>query len=255
LITCEEIKDRNLAEKYLLHELTSEEEEIYELHYLNCAHCSQELNLMNKIIKQVQEKAKVESAEELDMKPISLLEPITKLHILRNKIRDLWLYLDHLLIVHPRPVIVALTILIIAMIYPTILGIFSFPELENRVIKLVSPRINSYPFTLYPSDGIKAADRSNLNLIEIPSYSEIFFLEFRPDIQDEYERYDIIINDRDGNLIWQDDGLNPSGRYGTFSISCNKIFFNEDSYSITLYGVKGATIKKLDTFPFTIVKN
>ena len=229
-MNCAELKKRNIIERYVTDELSEKEKELFEEHYFSCPKCLEELVTMQQIARGVRELAE---SGEIAYKSEALRESLVqRLARLGEFIPDprAWRYM--------KPAFYTLLVLVLLMVYPTVKGLFFISKLGSSV-----------NVTYYSLDVARG-----MNRIDVPPYSDAMILEFSVAERRQFERYDAEIADQRGTVIWKDSDLKRLGDFGTFSISFDRNFLREGTYSLTVYGFKDNTSTPIETFPFQIIK-
>lgn len=226
------IKEKEIIERYILRQLTAEEEKLFEEHYFECEQCFSEILATEKIIlglKNASVKGLLNTAEPKGKKSFGL-----------NNILNLF---------SPPPTLaLAATVLIVILIYPAWRGIFTVPQLEKEIANLQEPQIGTQNYFLETTRS-----GQDVQVIKIPANAknQSFLLSFNIlEKSIPNPGYNAEIIDKDKRVIWKAEDLKGVGDYEVFTIICNSSFFNADDYILKIYEINTEN-KILSVFNFS----
>lgn len=226
------IMEDDLIEKYLLGELSPDEEEIIEKHCFGCNQCFQRLREIEAIILALKEEAK--RGKLTFEEPLTLNPPFHLLERVRSYITS--------------PVFAAaMAILVIVLIYPAWRGMVSMSKLETTLKELRQPQVNVQSYSLQQT---RAGEK--VQIVQIPVMGrQPFLLHFN--ILEETipnPRYAGEILNQQGKVIWRGENLKGLGEYEIFTISGNTQFFEEGVYTLRVYEINPEDNNVVDEFEF-----
>jgi len=227
------IKENEIIERYILKQLTAEEENLFEQHFLECEQCFNEIQVTEKIIAGL----KNASAKGL----FNTHKPEEKKIFSVNNLFNVFSF-------HPKLAIAA-TLLVLILIYPAWHGIFTVPQLKKEIANLQAPQIGFQNYFLEITRSGQDAQ-----IINIPANAEHqnFILNF--DILEKSipdPRYNAEIVDGNGTIIWKTENLKWSGNYEVFTIICHSAFFTTGNYILKVYEINSEENKILSEFNFS----
>lgn len=227
------IKEKEIIERYILRQLTAEEEKQFEEHYFECEQCFSEILATEKIIlglKNASVKGLLNTAEPEGKKSFGL-----------NNILNLF---------SPPPALaLAATVLIVILIYPAWRGIFKVPQLEKEIANLQEPQTGIQNYFLETTRS-----EQDVQVIKIPANTnnQSFLLSFNIlEKSIPNPGYNAKIMDKNGRIIWETENLKGVGEYEVFTIICYSSFFKADEYKLKVYEINPEENKILSEFNFS----
>lgn len=234
----EELEKRDYIEKYVLDKLKPSEKEVFERHYFGCDQCFENLKEAEQIIIGVKDAAH---------RGLLIVKNEKK-----NPLRELLLWFKF-----PKvsPAIAILAIIILFLFYPARRGIFTVPHLREEVQRLSQPGVISRSVDL----GItRSGEKGTVKEIMIRSQDQFFILSFTIlDKSVSAPVYNAEILNSNDIRIWQANDLKGQGDYGVFSIICQSSFFEQGNYVLKVYEINPANnqVKSEFLFPFQILRD
>lgn len=241
-MNCREVQQKELVDRYLLHQLTGQEQKDFEDHYFHCQDCAHEVHSMQSIIHQVKKISQQEEAPTIVKEQISVIR--TLWNRLSEGLEEFYMRFQLL----NRPLAVGLTVIILIFV----LGSLKLLDLRERLYQLEQPRVNTVYFSLFPA-GAQKVIAEELNTINIPPHSPDITLEFSIDATEKYDNFTVNILNQKNEIVWQGTNLKPMGAYETFSLVTSKNFFHPGDYVLIVFGRSKQKIIEIQKFPFRIV--
>jgi hypothetical protein len=227
------IKEKEIIERYILRQLTADEEKLFEEHFIECEKCFNELRATEKII--------------LGLKNASAKGLLKTTELKGNKFFNLNNLLN---VLSPPPSLaIATTVLLVILIYPAWQGIFNVPKLEKELANLQKPQIGTQNYFLETTRSYQ-----DIQTIKLPldNDNKSFLLSFNileKSIPDP--SYNAEITDQSGQVIWKTEDLKGVGDYEVFTIICHNAFFNYGNYILKVYEINTEENKILSEFIFS----
>ncbi len=227
------IKEKEIIERYILRQLTAEEEKLFEEHYFECEQCFNEILATEKIIlglKDASAKDLLNTAEQKGKKSFGL-----------NNLLNLF---------SPPPALaLAATVLIVILIYPAWRGIFTVHQLQTEITNLQAPQIGTQNYFLETTRS-----EQDVQIIKMPANvkNQSFLLSFNileKSIADPGYNAEII--NQNERIIWETENLKGVGEYEVFTIICRSDFFNAGNYILKVYEINTEENKIYSEFNFS----
>ncbi len=234
-----------LIERYLRHEMSPDEEQAWEEHYLSCDHCFrllQKTELVGRFVRGV-------AAAERQVTTAPTVEPSWSTFlgsILQPFLRPATL----------RPAIVAALALLVVGI-PAIIGWMRVGMLQRTLDSLRQPTIPLASYSLRgPHRGPEGTGLATGPEVRLPKGGGAFLLRV-PALPgaDPSSTYRAHIDDAAGNTVWASGNLQIEGAARGFRILCQGAFFEPGPHHLLIEEARPTDGEVLQTFtfPFHIV--
>ncbi len=239
----QKIEQEEIIERYVMRQLSEEEEAAFEEHFFGCDECFEKVKLTEKAIAGIRAAAREGLLEE---KPWRLL-------------RLVWDRTEQFL---TQPAVaVAAAVLVLLLAYPALKGIFVTPKLRQQLEALNTPRTITYSVSLEEThrrsvDNIWRGDLSPGIKMQIPPNVKYFTISFTiPETGIPNPTYRAEILTREDTVIWKTEYLKGIGEFGVFSILCPRSFFKSGKFLLKVEQLdpQGNPTGKEHFFPFEIV--
>ena len=235
---------RLTIERYLLDEMSPEEETEWEIHYIGCPICLNALkeakNLAHLLKTDKQISESLIQGIEGSKKPneLSPAKPDTGFHNIS------------------RLLLLAAGLCLILGI-ATVMGWMRTISLTKQVNNLLLPSIPQVSYTLHgPYRGPAEADESIRQEIQLPDNGGSFILHIPPlTASDPTSIYRAHILDSNDAVIWSSPDLSFQSTIRRFSITCESSFFTPGDYDLLIEEYLPDDEKKISefSFPFRII--
>lgn len=229
-----------LIERYLRHEMSPEEEQQWEEHYLSCDHCFrllQQTEVVARFVRSAaaaEKKAAVAPAAESSWRTFlgSVLQPF----------------------LHPvslRPALVtALALLVVGV--PAIIGWLEVGTLQRRLDGLRQPTIPLASYSLRgPHRGPDGTDLTTGPEVQLPRDEGAFLLRVPPlPGTDPASVYRAHIQGPGGDTVWTSGELVVEGATRGFRVFCQGSFFEPGQHLLHVQEIRPTDAELLQTFTF-----
>ncbi len=237
------IEQEEIVERYVMRQLSEEEEAAFEEHFFGCDECFEKVKFTEKAIAGIRAAAKEGLLEEKS----------------RGVLRLVWDRTEQFL---TQPAIaVAAAVLVLLLIYPALRGIFITPKLQHQLEALNTPQPINHSFSLEEIQQRSAEDIWRGEIlsemkVQLPRDAEYFTLNFtilENSIPNPTYRAEILT--RENKVIWATGNLTSIGEFGVFSILCPRSFFSPGKYLLRVEELdrQGHSTGKVHLFPFEVV--
>jgi hypothetical protein len=192
-----------------------------ENHLSSCQQCSKELEILNKVN---------DSLNESETVPI--------IRSIMQKIRELF----------TKPVLkpVYAYILLLALLYPAWLGLFTRDSSQGKI----SEPVNIGNIFVLEQNDQRAAGKQ-LNTIVLDKKSSLIVFSFvLPIKKEENNIYLTSISNSENKVIWKDNNLKFIDQSGTVILVCPQIYFIEGKYTLTVIEKQKQTNRILNKYLF-----
>jgi hypothetical protein len=224
---------RATIERYLLGEMSTEEEAQWEAHYLECSDCLQALERAGKLTRFLKQEARLESGQ---------LPSRSRPAIQRSAF---------------LPLLAAAGVLII---FGTLAvgGWMKAISLHRRVAELQVPSVPQLTFSLQgPRRGPAEEDESPRPKFQLPRGGGSFFLSVPPlSATERSSVYQVWVVGPGGCVIWSSPRLGFQSMMRRFTIVCQSSFFKPGKYELRVREIRPTDDALLATlhFPFGIAE-
>lgn len=210
------------------HEIKGIERKKIEDHLSACESCKKELNILQNINRELQSDFRTPFLERIDQELYKILKKIVL-----------------------RPQLVGV-IVILLLLYPAWHGLF---KTEKDFRNIQQPQMIQAIYELDPFD--QRTEETGKNVIQLPSDITMFSLYYTiPILSRETIRYDVSIENEDGQIIWNEQDIKSIDSYGRMMLNCYSLYFSKGSYQLIVEEVN-ILDKKVEgefIFPFEIMK-
>ena len=227
---CHTIEINEIAEKYVIGELSEAENQSFEEHIFSCDHCFSEAVRAEKLIC---------GLEILDREGAMVFQDTSR----RRRI-PFFNWIDY----RPSPVFaLILTLLVIVLIYPAWRGLIVLPKLSTKLeeIQTPIPNVQSYSLQLPTRGEVQT-------ILLSQEHGDFFILQFNLHPKKKLDSiYHAKVTDHNERIIWYSENLKSTDEFNAFSILFHSSYFYDGVHTLDVYEIDPVTDKIVNESYFT----